>query len=139
MNRRQARELAFSLLFEREFDKTREVKELYDTAKGAREAEESKYVRTVLAGVAEHEGELEGLISEAAKGWSLARISKVSLAVLKLASYEMYHCHDIPIRVSLNEAIELVKQYDDEEARAFVNGVLNTIAARAAALRPDGV
>ena len=138
MNRRQARELAFSLLFEREFDKTREVKELYDTAKEARTAEENKYVRLVLAGVAEHEEELEGMIAEAAKGWSISRISKVSLAVLKLSAYEMLYCPDIPIRVSLNEAIEIVKHYDDDEARAFVNGVLNTIAARAQALRPDG-
>ena len=137
MNRHQARELAFCLLFEHEFDKERSVAELYDTAKSARDAEESKYVRTVLSGVAEHEAELEALIAESAKGWNLARISKVSLSILKLAAYEMAYMVDIPIRVSLNEAIELVKQYDEEAARGFVNGILNTLAVRAKEGRGD--
>ena len=137
MNRHQARELAFRLLFEHEFDKERTARELYDTAKAAREEEENKYVRGVLAGVLEHEAELEAIIAEAAKGWSLSRISKVSLAILKLCAYEMLFCPDIPLRVSLNEAIELVKTYDEDSARAFVNGILNTLAARAREGRPD--
>lgn len=111
--------------------------EVYDIAKESRGAEENKYVRAVMAGVAEHEAELESIIAEAAKGWSLSRISKVSLAILKLSAYEMLHCTDIPIRVSLNEAIELCKTYDEESARAFVNGILNTLAARAKEVRPD--
>ena len=137
MNRHQARELAFSLLFEHEFDKERTARELYDTAKAAREEEENKYVRGVLAGVLEHEAELEAAISEASKGWSLSRISRVSLSILKLCAYEMLFCPDIPIRVSLNEAIELVKRYDEDSARAFVNGILNTLAVRAREGRPD--
>ena len=137
MNRHQARELAFSLLFEHEFDKERTARELYDTAKAAREEEENKYVRGVLAGVLEHEGELETAIAEASKGWSLSRISKVSVAILKLCAYEMLFCPDIPIRVSLNEAIELVKRYDEDSARSFVNGILNTLAVRAREGRPD--
>ena len=137
MNRHQARELAFSLLFEHEFDKERTARELYDTAKAAREEEENKYVRGVLAGVLEHEVELEAAISEASKGWSLSRISRVSLSILKLCAYEMLFCPDIPIRVSLNEAIELVKRYDEDAARAFVNGILNTLAVRAREGRPD--
>ena len=137
MNRHQARELAFSLLFEHEFDKERTARELYDTAKVAREEEENKYVRGVLAGVLEHEVELEAAISEASKGWSLSRISRVSLSILKLCAYEMLFCPDIPIRVSLNEAIELVKRYDEDSARAFVNGILNTLAVRAREGRPD--
>ena len=137
MNRHQARELAFSLLFEHEFNKERTVAELYDTAKETREAEENKYVRTVTAGVIDHEEELEAAVAEAAKGWSLSRISKVSLAILKLSAYEMLYCPEIPIRVSLNEAIELCKTYDEEAARAFVNGILNTLAVRAKEARPD--
>ncbi|MBO7293624.1 MAG: transcription antitermination factor NusB [Clostridia bacterium] len=137
MNRHQARELAFSLLFEHEFDKERSARELYDTAKAAREEEENKYVRGVLTGVLDHEAELEAAISDASKGWSLSRISKVSLSILKLCAYEMLFCKDIPIRVSLNEAIELVKRYDEESARSFVNGILNTLAIRAREDRPD--
>ena len=125
------------MLFEHEFDKERSVSELYDTAKEAREAEESKYVREVLSGVFGCESELEAVIAEAAKGWSLSRISKVSVAILKLSAYEMLYMKDIPIRVSLNEAIELVKQYDEESARGFVNGILNTLAGRAKEIRGD--
>ena len=58
--------------------------ELYDTAKETRGAEENKYVRTVIVGVVENEATLESAIAEAAKGWALSRISKVSLALLKL-------------------------------------------------------
>ena len=138
MNRHQARELAFFLLFEHEFDKERTADEIYETAKELREdVEEDEYVRAVLSGVLENEARIETLISENAKGWSLRRISKVSLAVLKLSTYEMLYRPDIPIRVSLNESVELVKKYDDERARAFVNGILNTIAGIAAQERPD--
>ncbi len=137
MNRHQARELAFCLLFEHEFDKERELAELYNTAKASRDAEESKYVRTVLAGVAEREAEIEALVAEASRGWRLSRISKVALSILKLSIYEMLYMSDIPVRVSLNEAIELTKEYAEEEARPFVNGILNTVAERAKALRTD--
>ena len=137
MNRHQARELAFCLLFEHEFDKPRTMKDVYDAAKEARDAEENKYVRATLAGIAEHEEELEAMIEEAAEGWSIARISRVSLAILKLCAYEMFFCPDIPIRVSLNEAIELVKTYGEDNAKNFVNGILNTVSKKAAALR-DG-
>ena len=137
MNRHQARELAFGLIFEHEFDKEREIGALYDTAKETRGAEESKYVRTVLAGIVAQEEVLEAAIGEAARGWSLSRISKVSLAILKLSAYEMLYCPDIPIRVSLNEAVELVKAYDEESARGFVNGILNTLAEKAKEGRTD--
>lgn len=137
MNRHQARELAFCLLFEHEFDKPRSMKDLYDAAKEARDAEENKYVRATLAGIVEHEAEIEGMIEEAAEGWSIGRISRVSLAILKLCTYEMFFCLDIPIRVSLNEAIELVKAYGEDNAKNFVNGILNALAQRAKEMRPD--
>ena len=129
--------MAFCLLFEHEFDKERSVDELYDDAKASREVEENKYVRTVLRGVAEHEAELESAIGAAAHGWALSRISKVSLAVLKLSMCEMQYMPEIPLRVSLNEALELVKRYDEEEARPFVNGILNTALEKAKEARPD--
>ncbi len=137
MNRHQARELAFSLIFEREFDKTRTPDELYDLAKETRAVEESGYVRSVLRGVAEKEEEIETFIAESAVGWSVKRISKISLSILKLSVYEMLYCQEVPIRVSLNEAIELVKSYDEEGAKAFVNGILNTVSKKAAALRTE--
>ena len=137
MNRHQARELAVVLLFEHEFNKEKAIDELYDTAKATRGVEENKYVRSVITGVVAHEEELEASIGEAAKGWNFSRISKISRSVLKLSAYEMFFCPEIPIRVSINEAIELVKAYDDESARAFVNGILNTLSQRVKEMRPD--
>ncbi len=139
MNRHQERNLAFSLLFEHEFQKETAVSELYDRAIETREEGESPYVRKILSGVEAEEAFLEGLITEFSEGWTLARISKVNLAILKLSAYEMFFCHDIPLRVSMDEAIELCKKYSEEKARSFVNGILNRLAHKAAEGRDDGI
>lgn len=86
------------------------------------------YITTVVNGVKEHEAEIEDIISaHLKKGWSLSRISKVSAAVLKLAVYEMKYVEDVPPKVAINEAVELVKKYGAEEDPAFVNGVLGAV------------
>ena len=128
MNRREEREQAFLLLFETVFDGARAAEEVYETAKEARDLEDSKYIHRVLSGVAEHKEELDALIAAHSQGWSRDRISATASAAMLLAVYEMKYCEDIPVRVSLNEAIELMKKYDEDRARVFVNGVLNAIA-----------
>ena len=60
-------------------------------------------------------------------GWKTERMSRVSHAILRLAVYEMLYRDDIPSRVTLNEAIELTKKFDAERAKAFVNGILNSV------------
>ena len=64
------------------------------------------------------------------QGWKKERVSPVSMALFRLSAYEMMFMEEIPIRVSINEAIELSKKYDDEKAYIFVNGVLNSIAEK---------
>ena len=128
MNRRQEREEAFLMLFEGEFAPEKSAEEIYTDAKDAREVEESAYIRTVLDGVREHRAELDALIDAHSHGWKRNRLSGVARAVILLATYEMLYLEEVPPRVSLNEAVELMKKYDEDKARSFVNGVLNAIS-----------
>ena len=126
--RRLERENAFSMLFEWEFDTTRNIEEIYENAREAREIQPSDYLEVILHGIAAHREELDTLIAAHSNGWKRNRISHVAAAVMLLASYEMLYREDIPVRVSLNEAVELMKKFDEEKARVFVSGVLNAIA-----------
>ena len=131
MTRREEREEAFLMLFEKEFAPEKTADEIYDGAKDAREIEESGYIREILEGVGAHRGELDELLDIHAHGWKRNRISRISLSTIYIAAYEMFYCDHIPTRVSLNEAIELTKAYDDEKAYSFVNGVLHALSAKA--------
>ena len=89
--------------------------------------ENSPYIHSTYFGVCERLEELDELINRHANGWKTSRISKVSRSILRLATYEMLYCEDIPLNVSINEGIELCKEFDEEKAKAFVNGVLNGV------------
>ena len=128
MNRRQEREEAFLMLFEGEFAPEKTTDQIYADAKDARDVEESSYVREVLEGVRLHRDELDALIDSHSHGWKRNRLSGVARAIILLAAYEMLYVAEVPLRVSLNEAVELTKKYDEDKARAFVNGVLNAIS-----------
>ena len=67
-------------------------------------------------------------IAENLKGWTLERLSKIDLAILRLACYEIIFLEDIPKNVSINEGIELAKKYSDDESRKFINGLLDSIS-----------
>ncbi len=127
MKRTEARECAFAILFEASFEKPFQPIAAYEKAIETRDVENNKYVRDVLTGVAEHLEVIDDAITVAAHGWKKERISHVSMAILRLAAFEMFYREDVPLRVSLNEAIELSKKYDDEKAYGFVNGVLNNL------------
>lgn len=128
MTRREEREEAFLMLFEKEFAPEKSIEEIYGDAKDARDIEDSEYIREVLSGVSAHRAELDELLDAHAHGWKRSRISNVARAVILLACYEMLYMPAVPMRVSLNEAIELMKKYDEDKARVFVNGVLNAIS-----------
>ena len=127
MTRRQAREAVFELLFETEFTAERTPEETLALALEQREMAEDGYVRSAYLGAMAHRAVLDVLLSRFSKGWKTDRMSRVSRAVLRLGTYEMLYCDDIPSSVSLNEAVELAKKFDDPKARAFINGVLNSI------------
>ena len=134
MNRRQEREEAFLMLFEGEFAPEKTTEQIYADAMDARDVEESPYIREVIDGVRLHRAELDALIDSHSHGWKRNRLSGVARAIILLAAYEMLYLEDVPTRVSLNEAVELSKKYDEEKARAFVNGVLNAISRDEAVL-----
>lgn len=125
MTRKEARECAFSILFECGFDEKPDPIRHYEMAIDTRGIVSDSFVRQTLSGVADHLDVIDGAISQYSVNWAKERISHVAMAILRLACYEMFYREDIPLRVSLNEAIELAKKYDDENAYGFVNGVLN--------------
>ena len=127
MTRKEAREAAFELLFESTFRKDEKPFDIYETSAENREIKDDAYVRGVFFGVIENEKELDEIIGSCSKGWKPERISRVSRTVLRIAVFEMLNIKDIPYPVSINEALELCKKFDDEKARPFVNGVLNAV------------
>ena len=127
MNRRMAREAAFELLFETEFKQNEAREDIFALSTENREVGEDAYIKAVYFGVGEHQSELDDLINKHAKGWKITRISRVSRSILRLAIFEMRYVDDVPHHVAINEAVELSKKFDEESARAFINGVLNSV------------
>ena len=86
------------------------------------------YIRQIIDGVKEHEIELEDTVAKYLKaGWTLSRISKASLSIMKLAIFEMKYMDDVPPKVAINEAVELAKRYGDDGDPTFVNGLLGNV------------
>ncbi len=128
MDRRAYREAAFIMLFEADFKLDEDFNEFYAEALEIGGYEDDAYLKNVFFGVLENREALDNEIAATAKGWKLSRISKVVLNILRISVYEMLNMTDVPFAVSINEAVELAKKYDDEKAPKFVNGVLNTVA-----------
>ena len=129
MTRKEARNQAFVLVFEKGIN-NESVEDILEAAKECREflEDEDGYTVKAFTGVFENLDEIDGIITEnISKGWTIDRISKVSLAVLRLAIYEIKFMDDIPDAVSVDEAVELCKTYSVQDDAAFVNGVLGTV------------
>ena len=128
MQRKIARENAFILLFEKAFKSDETAEEIFIKATEVRSLEYDDYVKRVFFGSCENAAVIDEMIEAHSVGWKKERISPVSKAIIRLAAYEMMFMEDIPARVSINEAIELSKKYDDEKSYSFVNGILNAIS-----------
>ena len=128
MQRKLARENAFMLIFESVCKSDEVAEEIFIKATEVRGLEYDDYVKTVFFGSYEHKAEIDEEIEKHLQGWKKTRISPVSMAILRLAAYEMLYISDIPAKVSINEAIDLAKKYDDEKSYSFVNGVLNALS-----------
>jgi N utilization substance protein B len=83
------------------------------------------FAEELIHGAIEHVAELDGHIKTLAHNWEFERVAKIDLAILRLAMFEMLHRKDIPPVVSINEAIDLSKQYSSADAKRFINGVLD--------------
>ena len=128
MTRREEREQAFCLVFEASFNEFQNVDALLETANEYKEIEITGYIRKAINGVTLHLKEIDELIEANAKGWKVTRISKVSLAILRLAIFEVMFNKNVPENVAINEAVELAKTYDTDESPPFINGVLGAIS-----------
>ena len=127
MTRKEAREETFILIFEKEFNSD-SLEDVLDLAVQVRDITPDDYIKDTFYGVYSCLDELDDVISKCAIGWSIKRISKTALAVLRLAIYEILKVDDIPVSVSINEAVELCKKYATKEDASFVNGILSTVA-----------
>ncbi len=126
MTRRQAREEAFILIFEKVFNND-SVSDILELASETRDLVPDDYIKTVFSGVYDNLEALDGIISENSIGWNISRISKTALSVLRLAIFEIKFMDDIPAAVSINEAVELCKKYATTDDASFVNGILSTV------------
>ena len=126
--RRAAREVILTLLFETEYHKDETPETIYARAVEARDIDpKDSYIRKEYLGIMAHLPTIDSLLSRHAKGWRTDRLSHVSRAVLRLGAYEVVYAEKIPAPIAINEAVELAKKFDDPKARAFINGVLNAI------------
>ena len=127
LNRHDSRVAVLGLVFENEYNCYDNKQEMYENALAAREIEENEYIKTVFFGIIDNSDRLDAYIEKYAKGRKLSRIAKVAKAIMRIAIYEMLYIESIPASVSINEAVELIKLYDDEKTKGFVNGVLNAV------------
>ncbi len=132
MTRREARELAFVLLFEQSFSGA-SIADILESAGEARDVTGDAFALFLAEGVVRYTGEIDVLISKNAHHWSRERLSRVALAILRLAFYEMQWIEDIPVSVSINEAVELAKRYGGDADASFINGVLGGFMRRSEA------
>ncbi|MCI8911512.1 MAG: transcription antitermination factor NusB [Clostridia bacterium] len=128
MSRRNARlnayQLIFGYLFSKEIDET--ALNTMVSADDIQQADED-YIREVVSGVRDNYDDLMSLIADNSKNFKIERIYKPDLAALLLACYEMKYVDDIPLAVSINEVIEIVKVYSTDKSSKFVNGVLKGV------------
>ena len=143
MNRREARELVLHLIFAGEYTGNRGAQLLedvneenfqsleseYDLYKNMPSENQQEYIQRAVTGVMEHLYELDDYIEKYSKGWNIARISRISKCILRLCMYEVLYM-SIPVGASVNEALELAKQYDSEEAAGFINGIMGSFVEK---------
>lgn len=127
MTRREAREQAFMVLFEKIFDNDATIFEIVATAKEAELIKINSFAETILTAVEENSVEIDEVIEANSRDWTIARLPKVSLAILRLAVAEIKYIKDVPNGVAVNEAVELAKKYGTIEDASFINGILGTI------------
>lgn len=127
MTRREVRENVFKKLFRIEFHQKEELEEqfvLFDDELEKLGAKDKAYIDEKCEAIVSHLAEIDAAINEKATGWKTSRMGKVDLSIIRLAVYEIQYEEDIPVKVSINEAVELAKVYGTDESASFVNGIL---------------
>ncbi len=139
MGRRTARKHTFFIVYQFEFHKDNnfmQICENYIEDEPNIPKKEIDFIKQQACGVLEKLSEIDELIKTHSISWELERISKVDLAIMRLAIFEMIFSKDIPVGVSINEAVEIAKVFGDDESPAFINGILGKIATKLSLEQP---
>ena len=127
MQRTAMRELAFKLVYEMEVQKDENQIDIFLENNDITDEKVIEYLKDIQKGIIEHSEEIDNLIKNNLKeNWSLNRISKINLSLIKIAIYEMIY-KNLPYKVAINEVVELAKKYADDSAPVFINGILASV------------
>ncbi len=128
MNRTEARVALMQMLYSMEIqnDFSPKAKTAFLTGKNV--GNQKKYINDMFTIISQHKEDIDNAYTNLDTGWKLGRLSAVDLAIFRLAIGEILYMEDIPVSVSINEAVELAKTYSSEESAKFINGVLAKIA-----------
>ena len=130
--RTQAREFALQVLYQIDMTRSSAAEVLEDLNKTLEmdksDAEVKKYAETLVCGTLEKLDTIDKMIERFAENWDIKRMAYVDRNILRLATYEMMYLEEIPIKVAINEAVELAKRYGESDSSKFVNGILDRIA-----------
>lgn len=129
--RTELREATFLILFRMDFyskeDMEAQVKDFFEGEDGFTE-EERQYIGDKVISIAEKQEEIDAVLDEYSIGWKVKRMSKVDLTILRLAYYEIKYDERVPVSTAINEAVELAKNYGEENSASFINGILAKVA-----------
>ncbi|MGX5377120.1 transcription antitermination factor NusB [Ligilactobacillus sp. LYQ135] len=127
ITRHQVREIAFQTLFAINSNPDANVQTVIDSLLEERHVtKQPEYLATLVDGVLARQADLDEMISSKLNAkWTLSRLSKTDLIILRLGLYEIKYVNDIPAKVALNEALQLANEFSDEKERSFINGVLS--------------
>lgn len=131
VTRREIREHIFLMLFRRDFYNSDELNEqikLYIEELEASSLDENSYLTERLQAIVDRLDKIDSILSKASSGWKLNRMGKVDLTILRLAVFEIQFDEEMPVKVAINEAVELAKKFGGDDSPAFVNGVLAKLA-----------
>lgn len=130
MGRKNAREGAMKVVYQMEMREefSSEILDIYFNNNNYSESE-SEYISDFISKIFDKLDSIDEYISDNIHGWSIERLSKVDLSILRIAVYEILYREDIPLEVSINEAIEIAKKYSSDDSFKFINGVLGGITS----------
>ena len=130
--RRESRELALQILYALDANPSVGIRETLQTFREEQADVLSRvreFAENLVQGVQEHRAVIDAAIKARSKNWTLVRMPRVDLNVMRMATYELMFRQDIPKKVRINEAIEIARKFGDKESPAFVNGILDEIEA----------
>lgn len=141
MNRKSLREQVFKLLFRSEFNDPEEMEEqaqlFFDSGDLTVTEKDREYITGKCIRIVEKAPEIDAILYDKLEGWTIARLPKVDLTILRLGTYEILYDDDVPTGVAINEAVELGKRFGEDSSGAFINGVLAGVSGKEKSVKSD--